>query len=185
MVEFEYYQKIILDKDYKWSMPNKWTFKMKPVDKFISSEILNAKKILIPFAGETRFSNAHDITYIDIEEDRPKPYILGDCRDVMEDLIKQKKKYNLIILDPPFTFFQAVRTYNNQKMQDISYIRNLTDKLLFKGGIVISCGFNSTGMNSKKYNRKYEKIKLLLVNHGGSHNDTIILKERKLNQLEV
>ena len=98
----------------------------------------------------------------------------------MQDLINQGKKYDLIILDPPFTYFQAVHMYDNKKMQDITYIKNLTDKLLTNDGIVIICGFNSTGMNSKKYNRNYEKLELLLLNHGGSHNDTIIIKTRRV-----
>ena len=115
---------------------------------------------------------------------KEKGYAVDVAYDGDEGLYLAKENpYDLIILDPPFTFFQAVHSYNNKKMQDVTHIRNLADKLLINNGIVISCGFNSTGLNSKKYNRNYEKLEILLINHGGSHNDTIILKERKINTL--
>jgi len=161
---------------YEWSMPNKETFQMKPIFDFIMKEMVKHDTILIPFAGWKRF-NRKGITYIDILPNLPKPYILGDNKIVMQNLIKKRKKYSLIISDPPYSLFQAVHTYNNQKMQDISYIRNLYNDLIQEGGIIISCGFNSTGMSKK---RGFEKKEILIVNCGGSHNDFLILKEKKI-----
>jgi len=158
---------------YEWCMPNKWTFDMKPILAFIESELFKHKKVLIPFAGKKRWIAHSGITYIDIEDDRPQPYLLGDCLEILPTL---KDKYSLIILDPPFSFFQAVHSYNNIKMQDITRVKQLCDKLLTTNGVMIHCGFNSTGMG-KKYG--YIKKDLLLVNTGGSHNDFIILKEVK------
>ena len=158
---------------YKWCMPDKWTFNMKPVLTFIERELFKHKKVLIPFAGMKRWVTHTGITYIDIEADRPEPCIVGDCLDILPMLTE---KYDLIILDPPFSFFQAVHSYQNVKMQDITRIKQLCDGLLTTNGVMIHCGFNSTGMG-KKYG--YVKEKLLLVNTGGSHNDFIILQERK------
>jgi len=158
---------------YAWAMPDKCTFNIKPIKEFILKEIVRHKRILIPFAGWTRFHKP-GITYIDIESNRPKPYIQGDC---LEILGKIKQKYDLIILDPPFTYFQAVRTYHNKKLQEISIIKNLCDRLLKPRGVIIHCGYNTTGMGKK---RGYKKTDLLIVNTGGSHNDFLILKERKI-----
>ena len=47
-------------------------------------------------------------------------------------------------------------------------------------GIVISCGWNSGGIG-KKYG--FEIIEILLVPHGGQHNDTIVTVERKTQKL--
>lgn len=44
------------------------------------------------------------------------------------------------------------------------------------GGIVITCGWNSGGIG-KKYGFEIEEI--LLVAHGGWHNDTIVVVDRK------
>ena len=44
------------------------------------------------------------------------------------------------------------------------------------GGIVVSCGWNSNGMGIK---RGYILREVLLVAHGGNHNDTICTVEQK------
>ena len=44
------------------------------------------------------------------------------------------------------------------------------------GGIVISCGWNTQGMGKQN---GFEIIEILLVCHGGAHNDTIVTVERK------
>ena len=46
-----------------------------------------------------------------------------------------------------------------------------------KEGIVISFGWNSMGIGK---NRGFNMIKVLLVPHGGSRNDTICTVEQKL-----
>ena len=46
-------------------------------------------------------------------------------------------------------------------------------------GIVISCGWNSGGVG-KKYG--FELLEVLMVPHGGQHNDTIVTVERKVRK---
>ena len=158
---------------YAWSIPNKWTFQMKPILNFITPHIYRAKNILVPFAGEFRFNHS-DVTYIDLHK-YPR-VIQGDAREILPTL---KDKYDLIISDPPYTFFQAVHSYGNKKLQDITFMKQHYDRLLVPGGKIIHCGFNSTGMGKK---RNYKKLHLLVVACGGSHNDYLILLEQKINQ---
>lgn len=47
-------------------------------------------------------------------------------------------------------------------------------------GIVVSCGWNSGGIG-KKYG--FELLEVLLVPHGGQHNDTIVTVEKKIQKL--
>jgi hypothetical protein len=61
-------------------------------------------------------------------------------------------------------------------MQDITRCKELYDQLLTKDGKVLHFGFNSTGMG---INRSYIKEKLWLINSGGSHNDLIVLLEKR------
>ena len=49
-------------------------------------------------------------------------------------------------------------------------------RILKPNGIVITCGWNSGGIG-KKYGMEIQEI--LLVPHGGWHNDTIVTVERK------
>lgn len=59
-------------------------------------------------------------------------------------------------------------------------VRDAMDQIILSDGIVLSFGWNSAGMGVK---RGYEMIELLLVAHGGGHNDTICVAERKLQRL--
>ena len=52
-------------------------------------------------------------------------------------------------------------------------------RIVKPNGIVITCGWNSGGIG-KKYG--FEIIEILLVAHGGWHNDTIVTVERKTIQ---
>lgn len=51
-------------------------------------------------------------------------------------------------------------------------------RIVKPNGVVISFGWNSGGIG-KKYGFEIEEI--LLVAHGGWHNDTIVTVERKIN----
>ena len=50
-------------------------------------------------------------------------------------------------------------------------------RIVKKDGIVISCGWNSGGMC--KCNG-FEIQEILLINHGGPHNDTIVVVDKKI-----
>lgn len=160
-------------------MPNKWTFEIKPVKEYLQATTLFGYT-LFPFAGKTRILDSPTHLHIDINPDM-NPDILGDSRDVLKTFVEDYRRFNTIVLDPPFSFFQAVRTYGNKKMSDISYIKDLCNQLLLPRGKVISFGFNSTGMGKK---RGYIKQELHIFNHGGNHNDMMMLVERKRLSLE-
>ena len=53
-------------------------------------------------------------------------------------------------------------------------------RILKPNGICISCGWNTNGVGKT---RGFEQIEILLVAHGGNHNDTIITVERKMKQI--
>jgi hypothetical protein len=48
------------------------------------------------------------------------------------------------------------------------------------GGTVVACGWNSGGIG-KKYG--FQLLEVLLVPHGGQHNDTIVTVETKIQKL--
>lgn len=59
-------------------------------------------------------------------------------------------------------------------------VRTALDDIIAPGGIVLSFGWQSAGMGK---GRGYEMIEIALINHGGGHNDTICLAERKMEKL--
>jgi hypothetical protein len=162
--------------EWVWAMANKWTFEITFVYDLLQQYLKVATNVLVPFAGETRFSHKQ-CTYIDIEDGRPPPYIKGDSLEVLPTLVKDKKKYDLIISDPPFSMFQAVHTYGNKRLQDITYIKQNYVLLCRPGGRIIHFGFNSTGMG---HNRGFLRERLIIMNFGGSHNDMEILIEKRI-----
>ena len=54
--------------------------------------------------------------------------------------------------------------------------KNLLADKIKEGGLAICFGWNSVGFGK---NRGFEMIEVLLVCHGGHHNDTIVTVERK------
>jgi hypothetical protein len=56
-------------------------------------------------------------------------------------------------------------------------MKNEIARIVKPGGTVLSFGWNSNGVGK---NRGFEIIEILLVAHGGQHNDTICIAEKKL-----
>lgn len=62
-------------------------------------------------------------------------------------------------------------------------VKDLIAPKIKPNGVAICCGWDSIGFGKK---RGFELLELLLVCHGGRHNDTIVTVERKINMcLEV
>ena len=55
--------------------------------------------------------------------------------------------------------------------------KNEVARIVKSGGYVISFGWNSGGIGKKN---SFEIVEILLVPHGGAHNDTIVTVERKV-----
>lgn len=103
----------------------------------------------------------------------------GDFNKDAFDLVQWadlENRFNTVVFDPPYTAHQAVVSYGIKKAQQVTHARDVVEHVLRPGGVVISLGYNSTGMGA---GRGFSKEHLLLVNCGGSHNDIIVLVERK------
>jgi len=57
-------------------------------------------------------------------------------------------------------------------------MRNEIARIVPVGGKVISFGWNSAGMGLK---RGFKIIRIMMVAHGGQHNDTIVTVEEKVS----
>ena len=141
-----------------WAMPNHRTFEIKPIKEFIKKNV--------------------GLNYID-----PFPYPFKEDAITYLKKIRTNSKLNLVF-DPPYSQRQLKEMYQsngvslNHPMNN-SYWTNCKKeiaRIIRPKGKVISFGWNSGGIG-KKNGFKIEKI--LLINHGSQHNDTICTLEVK------
>ena len=162
-----------------WAMPNKQTFSIKPIRELIARHITRGVW-LDPFSRNSLFSK-HCITN-DIDTLFPADY----HEEALVFLKRFPDEYaDGVLFDPPYSARQISECYRGAGMsvhmkdtQGSFYgdRKNDAARALKPGGKAISFGWNSGGMGIKN---GMEIIEILLVPHGGAHNDTICVVEIK------
>ncbi len=161
-----------------WSMPNKNTFDIKPIKELINNYIIDGV-IIDPFANKNRIATVTN----DLDEQYDTDYHM-DATDFLK--MFDNNSVDMVLYDPPYSPRQVSECYKNlgktvnMQTTQASYWSNHKKeigRILKVGGIVITCGWNSGGIG-KKYGMEIQEI--LLIPHGGWHNDTIITVERKI-----
>jgi len=160
-----------------WAMPNSKTFDIKPIKELILSEITDGTWI-DPFANSNRIAN--------ITNDLNPVYDTDYNLDALDFLkMFEDNSVDGILYDPPYSPRQVSECYN-----DVGY--NVTwdttkasfwgnhkreiSRIVKQGGKVITFGWNSGGIGMKN---GFAITRILLVPHGGWHNDTICTVEVK------
>ncbi len=160
-----------------WAMPNKNTFDIKPINDLILEEFTNGKWV-DPFANKNKFATITN----DLNPNFDTDYHL----DALEFLkLFEDESVDGVLYDPPYSPRQVSECYN-----DVGY--NVTwdttkasfwgnhkreiSRIVKKGGKVITFGWNSGGIG---YKYGFEITRILIVPHGGWHNDTICTVEIK------
>lgn len=151
-------------------MPNKWTFQIPPIERFLKRWISSGDCVVDPFCGKSKIGIRNDIANGGL-----------DAVDFLKDLETLCVIADVVVLDPPYSPRQMVESYRRtgrEATQNARLRREAVlglDKLLRPGGIALSFGWNSTGFGDGSYTTE----EILLVNHGAAHNDTICLAQRK------
>lgn len=166
-----------------WAMPSADTCDIQPIGELVKRYLRQSKVSIDPFARNKRWA-----TYTnDLNPDTAAEYH-KDAFEFLCMLLQQGVTADLVIFDPPYSreqvkqVYQGVgRHYGQADSQEHSTNwrkeRDLVNDLLEVGGVVISFGWNTAGMGKE---RLYQPEELLIVPHGGAHNDTLIFVERKL-----
>ena len=169
-------------------MPDRYTFRMKPVAELLDRYQVDPKRAADPFCGlSERAYWRCDLA--------PRPGDAGmrmDAIRYLDHLITNTVEVDLVFLDPPYSPRQIKEVYeavglevsqtDTQNARLYSECRKRMDKILTPNGIAISCGWNSTGFGRQELGgaiHQYTIEEILLVNHGGAHHDTIVMVERK------
>lgn len=165
-----------------WAMPNADTFSMKPAKEFVERYLAEAKVSVDPFARNKEwFTHTNDIN------PNTKAQHHMDAVSYLEFLAKQGVQADLLILDMPYSARQISECYKElgikvtqQHTQSGSFYKNVRDAampILTKDATVLSFGWNSVGMGVK---RGFEIQEIMLLSHGGPHNDTICMAEKRV-----
>ena len=162
----------------KWCMPNKNTFDIKPIKEVIDKYMVEGV-IIDPFANKNKIATITN----DLDEQYDTNYHM-DATDFLK--MFEDNSVDMVLYDPPYSPRQVSECYKNlgktvnMKTTQASYWSNQKKeigRILKPNGIVITCGWNSGGIG-KKYGMEIQEI--LLVPHGGWHNDTIVTVEKKI-----
>lgn len=162
----------------KWCMPNKNTFDIKPIKEVIDKYMVEGV-IIDPFANKNKIATITN----DLDEQYDTNYHM-DATDFLK--MFEDNSVDMVLYDPPYSPRQVSECYKNlgkvvnMQTTQASYWSNQKKeigRILKPNGIVITCGWNSGGIG-KKYGMEIQEI--LLVPHGGWHNDTIVTVEKKI-----
>lgn len=158
-------------------MPSKDTFDCPPIKDFVS-RYLNGGISVDPFARNKKLATWTN----DINPETAADYH-WDAEDFLMLLHESGVVAECVLLDPPYSPRQISECYkaaglkvtmkDTQNAVLYKKVRAATRLLCQPGTIVLSFGWNSCGMGDG-----FEPLEILLVAHGGAHNDTICLAER-------
>lgn len=164
-------------------MPNKWTFTIKPIAELLRKYVKDGKGWIDPYAGK---HSPAEITN-DLNEQLNTKYHM-DARDFCKQL---EGKYDGVLFDPPYSYRQVSEHYAKAgikatQLDTSTNFYNRTMDLIYKKikthGLAISFGWNSNGFGKK---RGFKIIEIMLVPHGGRHNDTICIVEQKVQNTDI
>lgn len=164
-----------------FAMPSADTFTIKPICAFVKSYLASASVSIDPFARNSMLCTHRN----DLNPNTNAEHHM-DAEKFLLHMAATGVKADLVIFDPPYSPRQISECYQSigekatdKDTQNAALYRRVRDAIvpcLTDNGIVLSFGWNSTGMGSK---HGFDIIEILMVCHGGGHNDTICIAERR------
>lgn len=164
-----------------WAMPSADTFDVKPIGDFVRRYLAASTVSVDPFARNKRWAtHTNDLNPNTLAEHHM------EATAFMAMIAERGVVADLLILDPPYSPRQISECYQEagikcgmaetQNSALYARVKSASIPILSEDATIISFGWNSAGMGKK---HGFEQIEILLVCHGGAHNDTICLAERR------
>lgn len=161
-----------------WAMPSAATFSIIPIKDFVERHILTANVIVDPFANSCRYGTLTN----DLNPEYETTYHM-DALDFLSML--PDNSADVVLYDPPYSARQASECYKQFGKEKLTALvtndkywsdcRKEVVRILKPNAKVLCFGWNSNGMGGGLV---LEEV--LLVAHGGFHNDTICTQFRKI-----
>lgn len=166
-----------------FAMPSAETFSIKPIGEFVQRYLTACKGGSIDmFARNKNWCNWNN----DLDPNTAADSHMDAeqfCRAVYET---EGQSIELALFDPPYSPRQIAECYrgcgrevttrDTQNAALYKRVRDALDPLIVPGGVVLSFGWSTNGMGKT---RGYIIEEIMLIAHGGAHNDTICMAERK------
>ena len=166
-----------------WSMPSKNTFEIPPIKALLEEEVDLSKYWIDPFANRNKIASVTNDLNLEYDTDYHLDALV--FLKLFEDA-----SVDGVLYDPPYSPRQVSECYN-----DVGYTvtwdttkasfwgnhKREISRITKIGGKVITFGWNSGGIG---YKYGFEIERILLVPHGGWHNDTICTVEVKTHEGE-
>lgn len=164
-----------------WSMPNKNTFEIAPIKALLEEEVDLERYWIDPFANRNKIASVTNDLSMEYDTDYHMDAL--DFLKMFDD-----SSVDGVLYDPPYSPRQVSECYN-----DVGYTvtwdttkasfwgnhKREISRIVKIGGKVITFGWNSGGIG---YKYGFEIERILLVPHGGWHNDTICTVEVKTHE---
>lgn len=160
-----------------WAMPNRWTFEIQPIAELLDDEIYG--NVVDPFSGQSSIADmCNDLN----------PNSMAQCHMEAQYFLETigSETVDTLIDDPPYSATQIARSYENiglkatfrdTSAQFYTRYRKEIPRIVKLGGKVIKCGWETNGYPG------FTLTRILLVPHGGAHNDTIVSVWQKVERI--
>jgi hypothetical protein len=156
-----------------WAMPSRWTFSIPPVTQFLYRWLPEQGVIVDPFCGQSQHAtHGNDLAQGGV-----------DAAEYCERLLADGVVADAVLFDPPYSPRQIAECYKSigrevstadtQNAALYARVRKPLAELLKSDGIALSFGWQSSG-----FGKAWETLEIMLVQHGGAHNDTICVAQR-------
>lgn len=166
--------------DRSWAMPNHSTFEIEPIARLIG-RFIGAGLWVDPFARTSRFSRFCHMTN-DLDPAMPTTHHM-EALEFLRGI--ESASIDGVLFDPPYSprqiseCYQSVgRKVHTEDTQSSFYgdRKKEVARIVKPGGHVLCFGWNSGGIGE---GNGFDLDQILLVAHGGAHNDTIVTVETK------
>lgn len=161
-----------------WAMPDSRTFRIKPISEFISQIVNDGELWIDPFSCGARVAKVTNDLNPNVDAD-----FHMDALEFLKTF--DDNSVDGVLYDPPYSPRQIQECYNGIGVSPTSLQtsgafwgnqKHEIGRIVKRGGKVISFGWNSGGIGKKN---GFEIERILMVAHGGWHNDTICTLEVK------
>lgn len=168
-----------------WAMPNGDTFSVPPIGIFVKRYLAKSRVSVDPFARNKQWA-----TYTNDLNPKTSAQRHMDAEEFLLALADEGHAgtIDLAILDPPYSPRQISELYkeigltcgmkDTQSAVLYQRVRNALAPLLTPNATVLSFGWSTNGMGKK---HGFEITEIMLVAHGGAHNDTICMAEKRIS----
>lgn len=163
--------------EYAWAMPSRHTFTIRPIRDLLGEEIIGYYWV-DPFAG---FHSPADVTN-DLNPHAPTTHHL-DALDFLRTF--GDGEVEGVLFDPPYSPRQVSECYKGvglpvttetTQARFWALLKDEIARIVRPGGACITCGWNANGIGAS---RGFTKTRILVCDHGGWHNATIVTVEVK------